>query len=122
MMLLLEGLVPALIAALSGLGIGGGGLLVIYLSAVTSQPHLMLQGTNLLFFIFSSAAASAVNGKKGRIRLRLAAIVSLCGAVGILLGFALLKAIDPVWVKRIFGWLLIVSGLLTLFKKKKKEP
>ena len=43
-----------LLAALSGMGVGGGGLFVIYLSLFTDTPQLVAQGMNLLFFLFFS--------------------------------------------------------------------
>ena len=42
-----------LIAALSGLGVGGGGLFVVFLALFTEIPQITAQGINLLFFLFS---------------------------------------------------------------------
>ena len=47
-------IVALITSVLSGLGIGGGGLLVIYLAFFTDTPQITAQGINLLFFIFSS--------------------------------------------------------------------
>ena len=47
-----------LIASLAGMGIGGGGLLVLYLVFVKGAEQLGAQGLNLVFFI--CAAASSV--------------------------------------------------------------
>ena len=48
--------IPAafLLSALSGMGVGGGGLFVIYLAFATDMPQLSAQGANLLFFLCSA--------------------------------------------------------------------
>ena len=50
-----------LIAVLSGLGVGSGGLLVIYLTLVEKVPQLTAQGTNLIFFILIKAFFIEIN-------------------------------------------------------------
>ena len=45
------------LAALSGLGVGGGGLFVIFLALFTDTPQLVAQGMNLLFFVFSASSS-----------------------------------------------------------------
>jgi uncharacterized membrane protein YfcA len=47
-------IVSFVLAALSGIGVGGGGLFVIFLAIFTDTPQLIAQGMNLLFFIFSA--------------------------------------------------------------------
>ncbi len=54
---MIESVVGFITALLAGLGIGGGGLLVIYLVLWTNCEQLSAQGINLLFFLFSSASA-----------------------------------------------------------------
>ena len=54
-------------AVLSGLGVGGGGLLVIYLALFTDVAQLSAQGINLLFFIFSCGASMLVHLSKRKI-------------------------------------------------------
>ena len=44
-------------AVLSGLGVGSGGLLVIYLTLIEGYEQIGAQGVNLLFFLFSSGSA-----------------------------------------------------------------
>ena len=56
--MLVDILVTLLIATLSGMGIGSGGLMVLYLTFVRHAPQLTAQGFNLLFFLFAAAASS----------------------------------------------------------------
>ena len=58
-MLLYDLLASLLAAALSGLGVGSGGLLVIYLSLFTDLPQRTAQGFNVLFFLFYGGIALA---------------------------------------------------------------
>ena len=105
-----------LCAALAGLGIGGGGLLVIWLVLACGMEQLTAQGVNLAFFLFSSGAAMLVHLMRRRLNFRLIAALALCGCLGALAGSALAKTADPAFMRAAFGWLLIASGTLALFK------
>ena len=113
-----------LIALLSGLGIGSGGLLVIWLTMIEGIDAESARGLNLLFFVFSASAALLVHLLKGRVRLRLVLPLSLLACAGTLVGTYIGSLIDPIWIKRIFGGMLVASGVYTLvgnFVEKKRR-
>ena len=116
----------AIIAILSGLGIGSGGLLVIWLTMIGGIDAERARGLNLLFFVFSAGAALLVHLTRGRVKLRLVVWLSLFACVGTLVGTYVGSLIDPLWLKRIFGGMLFFSGAYTLLgslkKVKRKEP
>ena len=58
---MIDFLVSCGVALLSGLGVGSGGLLVVFLTEYRAVGQLFAQGVNLIFFIFSSGASTAVN-------------------------------------------------------------
>ena len=74
------------IALLSGLGVGGGGLFAVYLSIFSDLPQLAVQGTNLLFFLFSSGASVTVNLFRRRILFSAVAIMIATGLAGAAIG------------------------------------
>ena len=114
----------ALIALLSGLGIGSGGLLVIWLTMIGGIDAETARGLNLLFFVFSASAALIVHLLKGRVRFRLVLFLSLVACIGTLLGTYIGSLIDPLLLKRIFGGMLVISGAYTLIGslKNKRKP
>ncbi len=107
-------LTAALIAVLSGLGVGSGGLLVIWLTMIEGIDAERARGLNLLFFVFSASAAFLLHLSKRRIKLRLVAVLALFACIGTLAGAYLGSRIDPIWLKRIFGGMLTFSGIYTL--------
>lgn len=118
----------ALIAVLSGLGVGSGGLLVIWLTMIEGINAETARGLNLLFFVFSASAAFAVHLVKGRVKLRFVLFLAACACVGTILGTYIGTHIDSLMLKRIFGVMLVVSGVYTLsgtlsniFKKRKNK-
>ena len=119
-MIIVNMLCAALIAVMAGLGIGGGGLLVIYLTSVLSVDQLSAQGINLVFFIFSAIASLFVHFRKRNIDIMQVAMLSVSGICASLLGSRLSHNIKTDTLSVIFGMLLALSGLLTLFKRKKK--
>lgn len=104
-------------AILSGLGIGGGGLLVIWLVLFSSVEQLAAQGINLVYFLFSSSAAIIVHLMKRHLNWRLIAFLIICGSFGAVIGSFLAKNTSPELIRRMFGILLIGSGVWTLFKR-----
>lgn len=108
-----------LIAALSGMGVGGGGLFVIYLALWTDTPQLAAQGMNLLFFLFSAGASITVHLQQRKIYFVAVGLMAAAGIVGALLGARLSTVVDQVLLRRIFGTLLIISGIFALQKRDK---
>lgn len=117
-------LMSLLIAVLSGLGIGSGGLLVIWLTLIEGIDAETARGLNLLFFVFSSSAALVIHLIMKRIKTALVIFLASLACLGTLVGIYIGKFIDPLWLKRIFGGMLVISGAYTLFGcviKKQKD-
>ena len=105
------------IAILSGLGVGSGGLLVIWLTMVQGMDAIGARGLNLLFFVFSASAALVFHILRKRLRYRLVIFMSLCAAVGTLAGSFIGAYISASALRKFFGYMLIVSGVYTVVGK-----
>ena len=108
------------IALLAGIGVGGGGLLVLYLTLVEAMPQAEAQGVNLLFFFCAAGAAFLVNRKKRTFPWKTVLLLAIGGTVFALLGASLATMASPSLLRRGFGGLLMASGLLTLLRGRKK--
>ena len=102
------------IALISGLGIGGGGLFATYLAIFTSIPQLSVQGYNLIFFIFCAGASVIVQIFRRKINMRVVALMALGGVVGSLLGSLLTLVLPEEYLRKLFGIMLVASGLISL--------
>ena len=120
--MLLTVLITFLLAALSGMGVGGGGLFVIYLSLFTNTPQLTAQGMNLLFFLLSSGASVTVHLRHRVICYSAVFVMASFGILGALVGTALSAHLPQRLLRQIFGVMLVVSGMLALRKKEKAVP
>lgn len=106
-----------LTAALAGMGVGGGGLLVIYLTLAREMPQLEAQGINLLFFLSSALPAIAVNLKKRRLDFRRILSLAVPGAVFAVLGSILASEVDAAILRKVFGGLMVIAGAAAAGKK-----
>ena len=106
------------IAILCGLG-GGGGIFVLYLTAVSGMKQITAQGVNLLFFLSSAVGAFAVNRKNKLIDLKTFAIISIGGIPMAVLGSLAASLIKNALLSKMYGGLLVLSGLYYLFQKEK---
>jgi len=105
---------------LSGLGVGGGSLLMLWLTLVVNMEHSVARSINLLFFIPSAVIASFFRWKQGALDVKkiLPAIIAGCASAA---GFALLsKQIDIHLIKKLFGMLLLLTGVRELFYRPRK--
>lgn len=107
------------VAVLSGLGVGSAGLFVVFLTMVEQMPQLAAQGLNLVFFLFSSGAALLVHAMRTKLLFGCILLLLIGGIPGSFLGTALAHALPQRLLRQLFGGLLIVSGTLGLFKKKR---
>ena len=94
--------VGTILGALAGLGVGGGSLLMLWLTVVIGMEHGQARGINLLFFLPAAG-----------IRRILPGIIGGCAAA--LLGSYLGFRMELELLRKIFGGLLLVTGLRELF-------
>ena len=102
------------------LGLGGGGVLVLYLVLSLGEEQITAQGINLLFFIPCAALSTVVYSFKKLIDWKTVLAAAAGGLPGVLLGSWLLRSMDPLWPGKIFGTFLLIMGLKELFAKQKK--
>ena len=108
------------IAVLTGLGVGSGGLYILYLTLLKDVPQGEAQGLNLIFFIAASLAAAIVNTLKKRISFSAVFLFSATGIVGTFLGAGLASVLRGKALSVIFGVLLVSAGTMAIFTKPKK--
>lgn len=112
--------ISTLLGFLSGLGVGGGSLLILWLTLVLNMDQPMARTINLLFFIPSAVITSLFRWKQGALDLKkvFPAIIGGCISAGI---FSVLsRKIDISMLRKLFGVLLLCTGLRELFYKNKK--
>ncbi|MGN0567446.1 MAG: TSUP family transporter [Acutalibacteraceae bacterium] len=102
------------------LGLGGGGVLVLYLVLSLGEEQITAQGINLLFFIPCAALSTVVYSFKKLIDWKTVLAAAAGGLPGVLLGSWLLRSMNPLWPGKIFGAFLLIMGLKELFAKQKK--
>ena len=98
-----------------GMGIGGGGLFVIYLTLCLNYPQILAQGTNLVFFIISVLFSFFIHFRKRHINIKQVLVVILFGSLGSLLFSRIANCVSPSIPKVVLGILLITSGLFTIY-------
>lgn len=113
---ILDMIASLLAATLSGLGVGSGGLLVIYLTLIAGVDQYTAQGINLLFFLFSGGAALAVHSGQRKLYPGAILLMTAFGIVGSFLGAAWAKTLPPTLLRRLFGGMLAFTGTLTLYR------
>ena len=112
----------------TGLGVGGGSVLILLLGIYMNLDQHMAQATNLIFFIPTSIAAIIINIKEKNIKYELAGLISICGVVGSIIGFFIAKNIKSNILRKYFAiFILIIASyetyrlLKTYFVKNKKD-
>lgn len=112
--------VGATLGFLSGIGVGGGSLLMLWLTLVLGMDHNTARNINLLFFLPSAAIATAFRWKQGALKLKKILPAVLAGCAGAAVFAWLSRHIDISLVKKLFGFLLLATGLRELFYRPRK--
>ena len=115
---LIAGFFSGLIGAM---GLGGGAVLIIYLSVFTSTEHLTAQGINLIFFLPIAIVAVAVYAFKKQIKWKITLPIAAGGVVGAIGGMFLIDFLGGALTAKIFGALLIALGIKEIFTKNNKQ-
>ncbi len=105
---------------LSGLGIGGGTLLMVWMTAVMDLEQTVAQGINLLYFLPTAACALFLHAKNRLLSLKTIVPAAIAGSVCAVGAALLATAIDTGLLRRLFGGFLLLVGIKELFYRDKK--
>lgn len=99
---------------LAGLGVGGGSLLILWLTLIVQTDAPTARAINLLFFLAAAGSVSLFRWKKGNLDFKavLPAIISGCIAAGLCSWLGM--HIDRDILQKIFGVLLLITGVREL--------
>ena len=116
---------PALAGLLSGMagamGLGGGSILLLYLTLWAGVPQLRAQGINLIFFIPNAVVALLLHSRSGLVDWRTALLSALAGLLGAGGGFLLAERVGDGGLRTVFGIFMLLLGLRELFAKPSDE-
>ena len=107
---MLDLLIGTAVAVLSGMGVGSGGLLVVYLTLAGGMAQPAAQALNLFFFIFAAGASTAVNIRRRNIAWGCVVLLGVGGVIGAVAGSALAAVIKPRVLRILFGLMLTFTG------------
>ena len=111
---LLAGLLSGIIGAM---GLGGGAVLIIYLSVFTGTEQLASQGINLMFFIPIGLLAVVIYAFKKQIKWKTTLLLAAWGLLGAVIGLMLTDLLGGELTAKLFGGLLILIGIKEIFCK-----
>ena len=112
--------IGSLLGFLTGMGVGGGSLLILWLTLALGMDQATARGINLLFFLPASAICCAFRLRQGSLNLRncLPAIVSGCIAAAVASWVS--GWVDTALLRKPFGILLLATGLRELLYRPKQ--
>ncbi len=106
---------------LSGFGIGGGTLLLLWLTLMAGMDQLQAGGVNLLYFVCCALPALWGHWKSGLIEKRAVLWCVLAGAPACIAASLLASRMDVTLLRRLFGAFLLFVGFRELFSKGKEK-
>ena len=98
---------------ISGIGMGGGTVLIFLLTTFSGVSQHMAQGVNLIFFIPTCIVSIFINLKNKNIDIKTAVVVIISGIIGAIIGAKLSFIINAKNLKKYFGIFLL---LITIFE------
>ena len=99
---------------LSGMGIGGGTLLMVWLIAVEGMAQEAAQGINLLYFLPTAAVSLYFHKKNGLLKRQVILPAILVGSLTAALTAWLTRDMDMDLLRKLFGGFLLLIGIREL--------
>lgn len=113
-------LIGVILGFLAGSGIGGGSLLIIWLTLILHTEQSVARGINLMFFLAAAGSVSLFRWRNGTLDLHTIVPAILGGCVAATLCSWLGTQINPEILRKIFGILVLFTGCKELLYRPRK--
>ena len=111
-----DALAGAATGVITGFGIGGGTLLILWLTMVRKTDQLAAQGINLVYFLPSAVCALVSHIRNRRVLWRAVIFCTVAGVPATIFAALFAAEIDTSLLRRIFGGFLIIVGVSELLR------
>lgn len=105
---------------LTGLGTGGGSLLVLWLTLALSMDPAQAKIINLMFFLPSAIIATYLRWRRGGIPFKKVLLPALAGCIAAAVFSTVGKNMETEHLRKLFGILLIFTGIRELLYRPRK--
>ena len=112
--------VAVILGFLAGLGVGGGSLLILWLTVIIGMPYNDARIINLLFFLPSALISTFFRWKQHSIDFRKILPAILWGCCFAAVFAVVSQHMQTDFIKKCFGILLIFTGIRELFYRPRK--
>ncbi len=99
----------------TGMGMGGGTILILLLSLFMNLEQHIAQATNLVFFIPTALSAIIINIKQNNVDKKLALQVSILGIIGAIVGAIVSEQMSSENLKRYFAIFILIIALHEIY-------
>lgn len=106
--------VAIILGFLAGLGVGGGSLLMVWLTMIIGMNYADARTINLLFFLPSAIISTLFRKKQGFLKTRKILPAIIAGCITAALFAVIGKHLNITVLKKVFGGLLLLTGLREL--------
>ena len=117
MELILSAAVGLACGIISGFGIGGGSLLMVWMTAAAALDQRTAQGINLLYFIPTSLAALYFHIKNKMIAWDVVVPAVVLGCLTAMCSAWLANTMDTGLLRKLFGGFLLIVGIKEILTK-----
>lgn len=111
--------VAIILGFLAGLGVGGGSLLILWLTMVVGAEYADARIINLLFFLPAAFITTYFRSNQGTLQIKKVLPAVISGCIAAFLFSHLGRQLNTDLLKKLFGGLLLFTGLRELFYKPK---
>ncbi|MFR0822361.1 MAG: TSUP family transporter [Clostridia bacterium] len=108
----------------TGLGMGGGTVLILLLSFFMGMEQHVAQATNLIFFIPTAVAAIIINGKQKNVNVKLGIEIAIYGIIGAIIGAVISENLEAHTLRKyfaIFIFIIALHEIYTFYKTYRKK-
>lgn len=99
----------------SGIGMGGGTVLILLLTMFMNTEQHIAQATNLIFFVPTSISAIIMNIKEKNINLNIGIKVAIFGVIGAIVGSMISNKLEVNVLRKYFGFFLAAVGSYQIY-------
>ena len=114
-------LAAAFCGTLAGMGLGGGSLLILWLAAAQNMDPVAARGMNLVFFLPAALIATLSRIRKGNLPIQKVMPAVWAGILFATVFSFISNRLDMALLQKLFGILLLITGLRELFYRARKD-